>query len=68
MRRSWLTHYQDQGNLTLRSCRINRNAKFAVAVFKDSEATVADCDLRDNGLGAYPIEQGATLRRVYNKE
>ncbi|HKB35866.1 MAG TPA: hypothetical protein VKD72_05395 [Gemmataceae bacterium] len=45
-----------------------RNAKFAVAVFKDSEATVADCDLRDNGLGAYPIEQGATLRRVYNKE
>ena len=39
-----------------------------VAVIKESEATVQDCDLRDNLLGAFSVEKGSTLHRANNQE
>ncbi|NJM60783.1 MAG: hypothetical protein HC849_12120 [Oscillatoriales cyanobacterium RU_3_3] len=51
-----------------RRCRINNNGSEAIAVYKDSIATVENCDLTGNSGGAWQIVDNGYVRAKGNQE
>ncbi|MCC3409584.1 MAG: right-handed parallel beta-helix repeat-containing protein, partial [Microcoleus sp. PH2017_10_PVI_O_A] len=56
------------GKLIARRCRINDNGSEAIAVYRDSIATVDDCDLTGNAGGAWRIADNGYVRGKGNQE
>ena len=60
----------EQTRTTIRRCHINRHKYNAITIKKDCTLVVEDCDLSDNGRGAWdlPLFGVRGLRRERNKE
>ena len=56
------------GNPTLSGCTITRNKQYGVRAHDSAKGTVTNCDLRDNGRGAWLIDKTSNVTRRDNRE